>query len=85
MREYELAATSPRRWRVLGLYRRTSWFCTSEKPSTGIPVESLFESSFHVFCKGIQRLQVRLSLVNYPVIGALASEMKGKLQGRSDP
>ena len=30
-----------------------SWVCTSEKQSTGIPVESLFESSFHVFCKRI--------------------------------
>ena len=28
-------------------------------------------------------MHVRLSLVNYPRIGAFASEMKGKLQGRA--
>ena len=74
-----------KKWRVLGVYRCTSWFCTREKQSTGIPVESLFERSFHFFRKGNQRLHVRLSLVNYPGIGAFAPETKEKLQGRSDP
>ena len=44
---------------------------------------SIIKSSFHAFCNGIQRLDVRLSLVNNPGIGAFASEMKEKLQGRS--
>jgi len=52
-----------RPWRDLGLYRCTPWFCTSKKQSTGIPVESPFENSFHVVCKGIQRLHPRVTRI----------------------
>ena len=48
------------------LYCRTSWCCTSKKHSTRISVESLFEITFHIVCKGIQRLQVCLTLVKCP-------------------
>ena len=56
MRAYEFLSVSVQLCHVGG----ASWFCTREKPSTGIPVESLFESSFHVFEANIAPWEGRL-------------------------
>ena len=68
-----------------------SWVCTVASPVV-VPEKAVDRISGRVsvgkvlprFFKGIQRLHDRLSLVNYPGIGAFASEMKEKLQGRLD-
>ena len=58
MREYEFLSVSvfvsffSRRWRVLGVYHRTSWCCTRTKQSTGISGNSHRLKVLPHFCQG---------------------------------